>query len=126
MEKDNEIKQKMDEMDQNIGGGMAENEMFDKKSKIGKIKEYIYDLFESGQKFLVFAHHKDVLDAIQEAVQKKCKCKFIRIDGKTKPDQRQILVDKFQNNSEIKIAILSITAAGTGSTLTAATSVVFA
>ena len=40
--------------------------------------------------------------------------------------QRQKLVDQFQTDSAIRVAILSITAAGTGLTLTAATTVVIA
>ena len=34
--------------------------------------EYILDLLESGrEKFLVFAHHKVVLDAVTEALERK-------------------------------------------------------
>ena len=37
-----------------------------------KCSEYILDLLESGrEKFLVFAHHKVVLDAVTEALEKK-------------------------------------------------------
>jgi len=147
MAKDIELKDEMD----NINDGMYDDSMdaveldeektnvFDKKnknmlelyaltgkSKIKGIKEYIFDLFESGQKFLVFAHHQDVMNEIETHVQNKCKTKYIRIDGNTSTDKRQLLVDKFQNEEGIRIAILSITAAGTGLTLTAATSVVFA
>ena len=143
LEKHDELQSEMSQIadDESIGelNEFEKNAMFDKhnktmlelysltgRSKIAKIKEYVYDLFESGQKFLVFAHHKDVMDAIQECVEKKCKGQFIRIDGDTKPDKRQLHVDKFQKNESVRIAILSITAAGTGLTLTAATSVVFA
>ena len=50
------------------------------------------------------------------------KVKFIRIDGSTPPETRAGLVDKFQLNSDVRVAILSINAAGTGLTLTVATS----
>ena len=33
-------------------------------------REYILDLLESDRKLLVFAHHKEMLDAIEEAVKK--------------------------------------------------------
>ena len=89
-------------------------------------QEYVFDLFESGQKFLVFGHHKEVLDAVEEAVRKTLKTDFIRIDGSTPPSKRQILVNRFQEKDKVRVAILSITAAGTGLTLTAATTVVFA
>jgi len=51
--------------------------------------------------------------------------RYIRIDGKTNPEQRKILVDKFQNCNNYLTAILSITAANAGITLTAAHLVVF-
>ena len=46
------------------------------------------------------------------------KVKFIRIDGSTPAQSRGELVNKFQQNSDVRVAILSINAAGTGLTLT--------
>ena len=42
------------------------------------------------------------------------KIEYIRIDGKTNALNRQALVDKFTNTNNCLLAILSITAAGTG------------
>ena len=53
-------------------------------------------------------------------------CSYIRIDGNTHSEDRQKLVDHFQANDNTKVAVLSITAASTGLTLTAAQLVVFA
>ena len=33
-------------------------------------REYILDLLEGDRKLLVFAHHKDLLDSLEEAVRK--------------------------------------------------------
>ena len=44
--------------------------------------------------------------------------KFIKIDGETPPHKRQALVDTFQGDSDIRVAVLSIRAAGVGLTLT--------
>lgn len=44
--------------------------------------------------------------------------RFIRIDGSTPPAERQRLVNTFQENADVKIAILSIKAAGVGLTMT--------
>ena len=131
MEKDLNLKEKMDDdHDFDVFDQKNKNMMYlyslTGQSKIKGIKEYIFDLYESGEKFLIFGHHIDVLDGIQDCVENKCKTGFIRIDGKTESNNRQLLVNKFQNNDNIRIGILSITAAGTGLTLTAATSVVFA
>merc|ERR1719261_886603 len=50
----------------------------------------------------------------------------MRIDGKTPQKRRQENVECFQQKDEIRVALLSITAAGAGLTLTAAHTVVFA
>lgn len=44
--------------------------------------------------------------------------RFIRIDGSTPAAERQRLVNLFQENADVKIAILSIKAAGVGLTMT--------
>jgi SWI/SNF-related matrix-associated actin-dependent regulator 1 of chromatin subfamily A len=50
---------------------------------------------------------------------------YIRIDGKTSAEQRNLFCRKFQENPNIKMAILSITAANAGINLSAASLVVF-
>lgn len=87
--------------------------------------DYIETLIESEIKFLVFAHHISVLNGIEEKV-RSSKVKYMRIDGSTKPEQRQSNVELFQADPECKVAVLSTMAAGTGITLTAASNVVFA
>ena len=42
----------------------------------------------------------------------------MRIDGSVKTNTRQALVNDFQNNRDLRAAVLSIQAAGTGLTLT--------
>lgn len=53
-------------------------------------------------------------------------CRSIRIDGSTTSALRQEFVSKFQSDDSVRVAILSITAASTGLTLTAAELVIFA
>jgi SNF2 family DNA or RNA helicase len=48
----------------------------------------------------------------------RSKVKFIRIDGATAPEKRQGLVRMFQENASCRAAVLSITSAGVGLTLT--------
>lgn len=80
---------------------------------------------ENGGKLLVFAHHMAVLDGLQ-ATCARARVGFIRIDGKVPGLERQKLVNQFQNDPAIKVAVLGLTAAGQGLTLTAASTVVFA
>ncbi|KAK9844573.1 hypothetical protein WJX74_004176 [Apatococcus lobatus] len=103
------------------------------EAKVKAVQDYVTDMLENDQKFLIFAHHKCLLNGIESAVRTKCraegkkaKAPFIRIDGDTPPSERQRLVNDFQQQAGMKVAILSIKAAGTGLTLTAASIVVFA
>ena len=94
--------------------------------KVKCIQEYVDTLLHGGEKFLIFAHHTALLDAIEHSCNRKKDCKYIRIDGSTPPQSRANLVESFQNDESVTVAILSIRAAGVGLTLTAASTVVFA
>ncbi|NXU25960.1 SMAL1 protein, partial [Thalassarche chlororhynchos] len=96
------------------------------EAKTHSVVEYILELLESGNdKFLVFAHHKIVLDAIVTGLEKK-HVEYIRIDGSTPSAERQSLCQKFQFSEKQVVAVLSLTAANMGLTLSAADLVVFA
>ncbi|PRW20657.1 SWI SNF-related matrix-associated actin-dependent regulator of chromatin subfamily A 1 isoform X1 [Chlorella sorokiniana] len=115
-----------------VSGSMAQNtvitELYKKTAEVKAkaVQEYVQLLLDNGQKFLIFAHHTSLLDAIEHTCNRHKGCQHIRIDGSTPPAQRQSLVNKFQENADVRVAILSIKAAGTGLTLTAASTVVFA
>ena len=51
---------------------------------------------------------------------------YIRIDGMTDPKLRDGMRKRFQEDASCRVAVLSIKAAGTGLTLTAASTVLFA
>ncbi|NWW14081.1 SMAL1 protein, partial [Oreocharis arfaki] len=96
------------------------------EAKIRSVVEYILELLESGNnKFLVFAHHKIMLDAVVAELKKK-HIEHIRIDGSTSSAERQALCQKFQFSEKQAVAVLSLTAANMGLTLSAADLVVFA
>lgn len=95
------------------------------EAKIKKAKEYIKDLLDyNDQKFILFAYHKSILDELDEFSQAQ-QIEYIRIDGMTNKETIQSKVSEFQNNPKVRLALLSIIAAGTGLTLTAASTVVF-
>ena len=97
------------------------------EAKVASVCEYIEELIEAGIKFLIFGHHVNVLNAIEDFVSHhKLLPSYIRIDGSTPAPKRKDYVNQFQTDPDCKIAILSITAAGTGLTLTAASHVVMA
>lgn len=89
------------------------------------VVEYVKKLIELDRKFLVFAHHAVMMDALEKCVQ-EMGVSYIRLDGKTTIKKRHKLVETFQNDEYFKVGVLSLTAASTGLTLTAANIVVFA
>ncbi|XP_051010070.1 SWI/SNF-related matrix-associated actin-dependent regulator of chromatin subfamily A-like protein 1 isoform X1 [Acomys russatus] len=96
------------------------------EAKIPCVIEYILDLLESGrEKFLVFAHHKVVLDAVAKELERK-QVQLIRIDGSTPSAEREDLCQQFQLSKGHAVAVLSITAANMGLTFSSADLVVFA
>ncbi|XP_042437727.1 SWI/SNF-related matrix-associated actin-dependent regulator of chromatin subfamily A-like protein 1 isoform X2 [Zingiber officinale] len=95
------------------------------EAKVPAVLDYLGTVIEAGCKFLIFAHHQHMIDAIHQFLLKK-KVGCIRIDGGTPPTSRQAFVADFQEKDSIKAAVLSIRAGGVGLTLTAASTVIFA
>ncbi|KAH7731288.1 Helicase conserved C-terminal domain containing protein [Aphelenchoides avenae] len=97
-----------------------------KAKPVGKyiIENYFHAEVEQ-RKVLIFAHHHVVLDVIGSMLTKN-HTKYIRIDGSTSSRDREAFCDQFQNDPTVLAAVLSITAAGVGITLTAASIVIFA
>lgn len=93
--------------------------------KLPALQQYLSDLIETGRKVILYAHHTEVLDALSSLLMEKS-VDFIRIDGRTNSEQRSVVCKKFQREPTCMMALLSITAAGTGLNLTAASLVVFA
>ncbi|XP_050372259.1 uncharacterized protein LOC126790153 isoform X2 [Argentina anserina] len=95
------------------------------EAKIPAVLDYLGTVIEAGCKFLIFAHHQSMIDAIYQFLLKK-KVSCIRIDGSIPTVERQAYVTQFQEKDSVKAAVLSIKAGGVGLTLTAASTVLFA
>lgn len=124
------LKQASNKMEENLKGMEKRGALLGyfqetSKAKSCAVAEYVLDLLEQDKKFLVFAHHQSMLDVLEQELISN-KYEYIRIDGSTGSEKRQTLVDRFQNTDTIKCALLSITAANSGITLTQANLVVFA
>lgn len=89
------------------------------------VQEYIKDLLEGGKKFICFAHHQVMMDSIGTLLEDQ-KVDYIRIDGSTSGFLREQFCKEFQTMDSKRVALLSITAANAGITLTAAQLVIFA
>lgn len=78
---------------------------------------------EDGHKVVVWAHHRDVVDALAAGLKDH---QPVTYTGLTKPSDRQLAVERFQHDDQCKVFLGSIQAAGVGLTLTASSHVVFA
>ncbi|XP_042437729.1 SWI/SNF-related matrix-associated actin-dependent regulator of chromatin subfamily A-like protein 1 isoform X4 [Zingiber officinale] len=74
------------------------------EAKVPAVLDYLGTVIEAGCKFLIFAHHQHMIDAIHQFLLKK-KVGCIRIDGGTPPTSRQAFVADFQEKDSIKAAV---------------------
>ena len=57
------------------------------QAKVEGVKDFIENLIENGVKFLLFAHHQNILDKYEEFCVEKA-IQYIRIDGSVPLDKR--------------------------------------
>lgn len=103
---------------------MVEMEKLKQVAAMGKMKQvidWIDNFLNTGEKLVVFATHKKVINILME----KYKSIAIKIDGSVSPSKRTGIVNKFQKDNSVKLFVGNIKAAGVGLTLTAASNVVF-
>lgn len=86
----------------------------------GKMKATIEFLHDTEEQIIVFAEHRDVVDAIK----KEFPNEVCSVTGSDNQQQKQWAIDSFQAKKK-RIIICSIKAAGVGLTLTASSNVVF-
>ena len=90
------------------------------KGKVKAVTDFVHDIIDGGEKLILFAYLKDVVDAL--------KANFpdaVTVTGSDNIDQKQQAVDSFQNNPDCKLIILNYKSGGTGLTLTASSRVAF-
>lgn len=78
----------------------------------------------SGEKVIVFATFRKVIDLISMAIKERYNMDADIIDGRTPNNIRQPLIDKFSNNKGFSVLILHPRTAGMGFNITAATNVI--
>jgi SNF2 family DNA or RNA helicase len=95
--------------------------------------EYCREMFgentgfrDSGEKIIIFAYHKDALTPICNLLKDDLKYEYIRIDGSVSHPKRHAECERFCKNPNVRFAVLSILAAGTGLNLQVASQVIFA
>jgi hypothetical protein len=95
------------------------------QAKAGLAADYAAQLARSAGKVVFFAKHVDVMDVAEEAFARQG-IRFSSIRGDQTPASRQTNIDAFVNDSDVAIAVCSLTAAGVGLNLQVASNIVLA
>ncbi len=93
----------------------------------GKLQELamlLLKLKAQGSRALIFTQMSKMLDVL-EAFLNLHAYTYVRLDGSTKPEQRQILMQRFNTDPKIFCFILSTRSGGVGMNLTGADTVIF-
>jgi helicase SWR1 len=92
--------------------------------KLQALAKLLRKLEAGGHRALIFTQMTKVLDILEQFLNIHGH-KYLRLDGSTKIEQRQILTDRFNNDKRILAFILSSRSGGLGINLTGADTVIF-
>ena len=90
-------------------------------AKVNQTVDFVQGALDQGEKVIVFTGFDAPAKSIAEAFGDQA----VLLTGATPPEQRQKLVDQFQQDPNVRVFVSNLIAGGTGLTLTAATQVVF-
>ena len=96
-------------------------------AKLDRMEELVEEAIENGKKVVIFSNWTQMTDAICERFNdvRSHNYDYALITGQTNDNERQQIVDRFQNDDNCKVIIGTIGAMGTGLTLTAGTVEIF-
>ena len=92
--------------------------------KLQKLDGLLRSLEAGGHRALIFTQMTRVLDILEQFLNIHGH-RYLRLDGATKIEQRQVLTDRFNNDNRILAFILSSRSGGIGINLTGADTVIF-
>ncbi len=95
----------------------------DGSSKLEQCMEVVQDGVNSGHKILLFSGYTSMFEIMEKELKER-NIKYLKLTGSTKVEERIQLVDEFNQNSEVKVFLISLKAGGTGLNLTGADMVI--
>ena len=104
-----------------LKGGEMTKEL---SGKMDKCISTVQNILENNEKTLIFTQYKEMGDILCKVIAEECNTDPLFFHGSLTVPQREDLIDRFQNNDDSKIMILSLKAGGTGLNLTSATNVI--
>jgi SNF2 family DNA or RNA helicase len=90
-------------------------------AKVAATLDFVRGAIDQGEKVIVFSCFDDPIQKLARELGSAA----VVVTGKTPAAARQLLVDRFQHDDEVRVLVANIIAGGTGLNLTAATQVVF-
>ncbi|EEU39557.1 transcription-coupled repair protein CSB/RAD26 [Fusarium vanettenii 77-13-4] len=76
-------------------------------------------MIPNGHKTLLFSQGKQMLNIIEKCI-RECDISYVRMDGETPVDQRQPMIDKFNEDPNIHVFLMTTRTGGLGTNLTGA------
>lgn len=117
-------KKSLDEVDKSMRAEMLTKMMqliqISARGKMKEISNWIQDTIDSGEKIVIFAHHREMIEYIKNMFPD-----FVQIIGGMKAEEKDKSVKRFQTDDTCMGIICSISAASTGLTLTASSKLCF-
>ena len=95
----------------------------DGSSKLEQCIEIIEEAINGGHKILLFSGYTSMFEIIEKELKKRS-INYFKLTGATKIDERMRMVDEFNENSDVKLFLISLKAGGTGLNLTGADMVI--
>lgn len=96
----------------------------DESGKLAALIELLREADEANEKVLIFTQYTQMGELLQKQIRAELDLEAPFFHGGLSRDQRDAMVDNFQQDNRTRLMILSLKAAGTGLNLTAASQVV--
>ncbi|KAL1893768.1 DNA-dependent ATPase fun30 [Sporothrix stenoceras] len=97
--------------------------LFLKSGKVRELLSLVRQFQKNGDRALVFTRFARVLNILRECLEHE-KIQYVSLEGATRVDERQDIIDEFNQNADIPVFLLTTGSGGTGINLTAANKVV--
>lgn len=92
--------------------------------KMDKCISTVQSILDNNEKTLIFTQYKEMGDILCKVINEECNTEPLFFHGSLSVPQRETLIERFQNDDDAKVMILSLKAGGTGLNLTSATNVI--
>ena len=92
--------------------------------KMDKCISTVQSILDNNEKTLIFTQYKEMGDILSKVISDECNTEPLFFHGSLTVAQRDDLINRFQNEDDAKVMILSLKAGGTGLNLTSATNVI--